>query len=355
MATLSACANLRIFQTCCICLVLVLAAGGCGGQKALSEAPEIVMEETTFSFDQGTYPSQMQLFPEYRIVPGDVLDVLFQIRTWQKKDAFTLAVDHTVSVKFVHAPELNETQQIQPDGKISLPYIGEIYVLGKTVTELTDELKASYGNVLRDAEIYVTVPEFRSRIKELKKDLHTAPRGLSRLVTVRPDGYATFPLTGDVFVAQRSLPEVKKDLDALYDGILPGLHVDLFLEQHAGSMLYVLGHVNNSGVYRIAKPVSVVEAIAMAGGKKPGARVNDIIVFRRHENKLVAKHLNLEKMLSPKDGIRFFYLRPDDVVYVPERRMAKLAQIMREVREVFFFRGWGIGIDGELYEGAVFD
>jgi len=138
------------------------------------------------------------VFTEYRISPGDILDVLFQIQTWVEKKNFKLGVDHLVSVSFVHSPELNVEQTVRPDGKITLPYVGEVYVVGKTIEEITRDLKKDFSTILQSPDIYVMVPEFNSAIKELKKDLHTAPRGLSRLSTVRPDGYATFPMLGDV-------------------------------------------------------------------------------------------------------------------------------------------------------------
>lgn len=322
---------------------------GCTRGKGVSSDREIVLNGDTFSFDRGIYPSQQGLFPAYRIVPGDLLDILFQIQTWLKREDFQLALDYSISVKFVNTPELNETQRIQPDGKISLPYIGEVYVLGKTVSGLTKELEEQYSKILRDPEIYITVPEFRSRIKELKTDLHTSTRGLSRLVTVRPDGYATFPLTGDIFCGQKTIPEVKNILNKMYEKILPGLHVDLFLEKHAGSAIYILGQIAQPGVYKIPRPITVIEAIALAGGYGTWAELNNITVFRRHDRKLVATSINLKKTLDPDDKSKFFYLKPDDIIYVPRTGISKLAQIMSEISDILFFRGWSVGLENVIF------
>ncbi len=308
---------------------------------------EVLIEKTSLSLGQIEHP--YNLFPEYRIVPGDVLDVLFQIRTWLKKEIFKIAVDQTVKVKFVHTPDLNEIQIIRPDGKISLPYLGEVYVVGKTIDELTNELQDRYSQILQNPEIYVVVPEFRSGIKELKKDLHTAPRGLSRLVTVRPDGYVTFPMVGDVFVANKTIQEVSKKLNDMYDQFLPGLHCDLFLEEHSGSVIYVVGEVNLPGTYKIAKPVSVVEAIALAGSYTSGAKLSSIIVARKNEHKVVAVRINLKEVLALKKSSKFFYLQPDDIVYVPKTYIRKAADVARDIADIFFFRGWGIGL-GFSYE-----
>ena len=81
----------------------------------------------------------------------------------------------------MHTPELNEEQQIRPDGKISLPYIGSFYVVDKTIEQIRSELIKEYSRILVNPQIYVTLPQYLTQLRELKKDLHTAPRGLSRL------------------------------------------------------------------------------------------------------------------------------------------------------------------------------
>ena len=333
-------------------LFCILTNEGCSNGKGLSSGSEVTLKSTTFSFDRGTYPSKLDLFPTYTINPGDVLDVLFQVQTWRKVDTFRFALDHTVSVKFVNNPSLNETQRIQPDGKISLPYLGEVSVLGLTPLELSTELTRRYSKILRDPEIYITIPDFRSRINELKKDLHTSTRGLSRLVTVRPDGYATFPLIGDVFVARQAIPAVKGELDKKYQEFLPGLHVDLFLDKRSGTAIFVLGQVDKSGVHTISKPITVLEAISLAGGFTPGASPDKIVIFRRHEQNMIATRVDLEKTIDPGAQSEFFYLKPDDIVYVPKTGIAKIAEIMRDVKDALMFRGWGINIDDVYWRFA---
>jgi len=308
---------------------------------------EIAMERTTFSFDQGKAP--YDVFPEYRLKPGDMLDVLFQIHTWKARKTFKIAVDHTVSVKFVSIPQMNETQLVRPDGTISLPYLGSVQVIGKTVKKLTKELKRRYAKILQNPELYVTVPEFRSAIKELKTDLHTAPRGLSRLVTIRPDGYVTFPAVGDMYVANRTLPDVSRELNKAYEKLLKDLHCDLFLEKHSGSFIYVMGEVKKPGVYRIEKPVSVVSAITRAGSYTSGAKMNSVFIVRRHANKMIATRLDLKDTLSFSKGNRFFFLQPDDIVYIPKTWLTSAAEVAKKIASLLFFNGWGVGL-GFSYE-----
>ncbi len=329
----------------CIMILLVAVSSflGCSKNTKVPPDDEVHFKSTTFSFDQGTYPSDIDLFMEYRVKPGDVMDILFQIRTWKPKEKFEIDISHTVGVKFVHVPELNEEQQVLPNGCIVLPYLGEVKVIGKTISEVTAELKERYSNILRDPELYVIVPEFHARIKELKHDLHTAPRGLSRLVTVRPDGYVTFPLIGNFFVAHRTIPEINEILNRKYDEYLPGLHVDLFLEKHGGAVITVLGEVEEPGIYTMIRPTTVIESLALAKGHTSDAKLESVIVFRRHERRIIARRLNLHNRFELNSADNFFYLRPDDIVYVPRTRISELAHLSTRIREFLMFRGWFVG------------
>lgn len=333
-------------------VALAMVAGCVGSPRALPKNTEKEIESTTFSFDMGTYPAQNQLFPAYTIAPGDLLDILFQISVAQSMDKFRIGIDHQVTVKFVNSPEINETQHVQPDGRITLPYVGQVTVVGKTIEELTQELTGLYSKTFKNPQLYVLVPEFSTAIKELKTDLHTASRGLSRLVTVRPDGYATFPLLGDVFVATRTVPQANADLDALYAKKMPGLHVDLFLEKTHGAVVYVMGEVKTSGAYPIERPISVFEAISLAGGHMENARLDNIVVMCRDSGKVTVRRVDLDKMLAASKNAEYFYLKPDDLVYVPKTTISSLAQAMTHLRDIIWFRGWSL--NGDIFTDGLF-
>ena len=109
--------NLLIFLQICVHLVLMLSMGILCSCANLKEKEEVLFQPTTFSFDQGTYPSQTGLFEDYRIATGDVLDVLFQITTWLKQDSFPILIDYTTSawIPVAVVPELLtlETDEIK--------------------------------------------------------------------------------------------------------------------------------------------------------------------------------------------------------------------------------------------------
>jgi polysaccharide biosynthesis/export protein len=324
-------------------MILALSAVACGTRRDIAVDEEVSVARRSFSFETS---NNFDLMSKYRISPGDVLDVLFQIRTWIEKESFQIAADHTVAVNFVYTPELNTEQLVRPNGMITLPYVGETYVVGKTPKQLEADLKAAYAGTLRAPEIFVQVPEFQSSIKELKRDLHTASRGLSRLVTVHPDGFVVFPMLGEILVAGRSITDVNDELNEKYEVMISGLHVDLFLEKHSGSLVYVLGAVKEPGGFTIAKPISVAQALALAGSFSDGAELRSVIVARRrHEHEIVVTRLDLTRSADLGGRGSLFYLMPDDIVFVPRTFLNEAAQIGTELRDALMFRGWSINVD----------
>jgi polysaccharide export outer membrane protein len=343
----------RVGAICLLAGAWILTTAGCRSTKEARgdneyTGEEVIMDRVTFAEEAGREGS-FDFFSAYRVAPGDVLDVLYHVSPQvDLKGGFKLAADQQVSVKFVNLPELNETQIVRPDGRITLPYVGDITVSGMTVEELTQELKARYSKTLKSPELYVTVPDFRANLREFKADLHTAPRGLSRLVTVRPDGCVTFAMLGDVFAAGKTIPEINALINTQYRQVMSGLTADLFLETHSGSRVYVMGEVTTPGAYNILKPTTVQEALTLAGSPLYSAKLKEVVVVRKRGDKMVATKVDAVRPLTMKEDSQFFYLQPDDIVYVPKRAITRWSDISKDIAGIVQFRGWGVSLGYNL-------
>jgi polysaccharide export outer membrane protein len=69
--------------------------------------------------------------------------------------AVVLASGDSVSVSFQGSPDLNVSQKIRADGKISLPIIGEAQAAGKTVSSLQNHVAERYATQLKDTTVTV--------------------------------------------------------------------------------------------------------------------------------------------------------------------------------------------------------
>ncbi|MBF0157605.1 MAG: polysaccharide biosynthesis/export family protein, partial [Magnetococcales bacterium] len=306
-------------------------------EPAIQDGEEIILEKHSFSHEDTKL-----LFDSYQIQPGDKLDLLFNIKTRNKEGRFYLSLGDTVEVRFPFMPDWNTVQKIRPDGTISLPEVGSVNVSDITVEELSDILKERYSRILVDPQLVVLVPEFLSQLRELKTDLHTASRGLSRLVTVRPDGYVTFPMAGNVLVAGKSIEEVTIYLNAEYKKVSPSLYADVFLEESRGSTIHLLGEVAKPGAYPISSPISLAEAIALGGGYSHEAMLDSVVVIRREKKKVYATRVNLAAALSLTSG-EMFFVSPNDLILVPRSRISTVAQLMDDVGRIGLFKGWSLG------------
>jgi len=109
-------------------LILWLVIAACGSTvKNLSPASAAAAGTSVAAF-----PSE-----EYRIQPGDLLDI-----------------------KFFYSPELNEQIPVRPDGRIALQLAQEILAAGRTPAELTAALKETYSKELKKPDVTVIVRSF---------------------------------------------------------------------------------------------------------------------------------------------------------------------------------------------------
>jgi protein involved in polysaccharide export with SLBB domain len=68
-----------------------------------------------------------------------------------------LASGDVVKLTFSSAPELNQSQKIRADGKLSLPLVGEVDAGGKTVGQLQAALIELYKTQLKTPEVTVSL------------------------------------------------------------------------------------------------------------------------------------------------------------------------------------------------------
>ena len=63
----------------------------------------------------------------------------------------------SIKVTFTTAPELNQSEKIEADGRVSLPLVGDVYAAGKTTGQLQAELTQLYKTQLQNSDVIVTL------------------------------------------------------------------------------------------------------------------------------------------------------------------------------------------------------
>src|SRR5207237_3853094 len=75
---------------------------------------------------------------------------------------YTIGIDDVLHVIVWDNKELEQDVVVRPDGKISYPLAGEIYVQGMTVPQLTETLKERLSASVKNPNVSVMVKEIRS-------------------------------------------------------------------------------------------------------------------------------------------------------------------------------------------------
>lgn len=200
-----------------------------------------------------------------------------QVGTSPELPPYYLQVGDVIEVKFFYSPELNEKVTIRPDGKISLQLVGEIPVVGLTPAKLQEILVQKYTGILRQPEVAVIIREF--------------------------------------------------------------------VEQK----VYIGGEVNAPGALVLKGKLTVLQAVMRAGGFKHSAELRNVVILRNSGSRqLIFISLNLKDHLElaaapeckpGEEGSgkcrneraaelkgKDIPLEPFDVVFVPQTRIARVAE-----------------------------
>ncbi len=142
-------------------------------------------------------------------------------------------------------------------------------------------------------------------------------KDLQNDVLVRPDGKLSFPLTGDIQAAGRTVEDVRREISAKLGKYIPDPVVTVTMKQIQGNVIYVIGKVNKPGVFIANSDVDVMQALSMAGGMTPFASENSIKILRRTRGTETAIGFKYGQVESGKDLGQNIILQAGDVVVVP--------------------------------------
>lgn len=144
-------------------------------------------------------------------------------------------------------------------------------------------------------------------------------------VAVQPDGYASLREIGDLYLAGRTLPEVRVLLRQAYAKILKDPSLSVTLQDFNKPYFTASGYVGRPGKYDLRAATTLTEALAIAGGLRDGAKRSQVWVFHRLPDGTVqSKEIDVKRMLAKGKLDEDIRLHPGDMVYVPQSVLSKL-------------------------------
>jgi len=140
---------------------------------------------------------------------------------------------------------------------------------------------------------------------------------ISQNVTVRSDGRISLPLIGDVVAVGENPEGLAEKITRKLKKFMEVADVTVILVGAREKVYYVVGQVEEPGQYSLERQVTVLQAIANAGGFLEWAKKSRIMIVRRLEDSEKVTYFNYEEFLDGKNIEQNMVIKPGDTIVVP--------------------------------------
>lgn len=237
--------------------------------------------------------------------------------------------------------EVSGMHTVGPDGMITVPIVGDVFL-----NELTreDALKA----VNQRLRLLYSDPVTTLSIEQYTSNQITV---LGRVERAGVHKFASAPTLVDVLAGAGAMPILDKQATLTRCAIMRGrdklIWVDLkalltgdpnynlrmkkgdvvYIPDSSDTAVYVLGSVPKPGSYRLTPRMTLIDALAQAGGPNEDAAPSRIGVYRPGAKDV--EIIDLADVMKP-DRSRNYALEDGDVIFVPSSNLAKFGYLMQK-------------------------
>lgn len=221
-------------------------------------------------------------------------------------------------------PDMSRSVMVRPDGKITLPAVGDVMADQMTPAHLSQQLSVAMRKYVKQPIVTVSVQQIRnnrvyitggsvSRVYDMVKET-----SLLKLMSELGD-LSTVDLRKAYL--SRNGKKLSINFYALYyqgdlsqDMVLQADDI-IFMPSNIHNQVYVLGAVATPQKVQYYEGMKVLDAILAAGGFTQYAKDNSVYLISKDQSK---RKLNLEKVRRGKDLSDNVPLKPGDYVIVEE-------------------------------------
>jgi polysaccharide export outer membrane protein len=141
---------------------------------------------------------------------------------------------------------------------------------------------------------------------------------LSRVVPVRPDGKISLPLINDVQAAGLTPMQLATVItEKLRGKFVKEPQVTVVVTAINSQRIYLVGEINRAGAYPMLPNMTVLQALANAGGFSQFANLKNIYVLRNEDGKQVRYPFNYKEVIKGQKSEQNIILKPGDTIVVP--------------------------------------
>jgi len=239
-----------------------------------------------------------------------------------------LGVGDLLEIGVYNVPELSTKARIGNNGDVYLPLIDYVHLQGLTLEEAQAliEKRLNDGGFLKNPHATVFVVEYASQTASLLGEVARpglypvmGQRRLFDLVSAA--GGFTDKAGKSITVTRRDQPDKPITLPlAKNPADVPNSNIEVYagdaITIPKADIVYVVGDVARpSGFLMDAGNLSVLQAIALAGGTSRTAKLNDARILRKSGTGVQETPVPLKKMLEAKSPD--LPMQADDILFVP--------------------------------------
>jgi polysaccharide export outer membrane protein len=242
---------------------------------------------------------------DYIIGEGDLLS----IAVWGEKDL-------TLSVR------------VRPDGKITIPAVGELTAANMTASQLQSVLTEKLSSIVKKPVVSVSVAEITNNKAYVfgggvKSGVYALTQRTTLLQLLCQTEDARKSDLKRAYVLRKG-KKVREDFTKLFlkgdaeEDITLEPNDVIYIPINFEKNVYIMGAVNTPKFIEYREGITVMEAILDAGGFTKYASPNDTVIYRKESNKDISIKIKVKRLMYDGDLTQNVLLKPGDYVVVQE-------------------------------------
>lgn len=241
---------------------------------------------------------------------------------------FVIGSGDLIEVTVYGAPDFVKQVRVADGGDISLPLLGTVHVAGLTIrtAELLIQKKLSDGGYFNDPQVSIFEREYATQgisvLGEVQKPgIYPLPGPRVLFDAISAAGGVTPRAGNTITITHRARPQEPETVKLPANETLPPesnvavFPGDTVVISKAG-IVYVVGDVRMPGGFVMENSrLTVLQAVALAQGANPTAKLDKTILIRKKEQGHEEIPIPLAKVMSAK--VTDPQLQAEDVVFIP--------------------------------------
>jgi polysaccharide biosynthesis/export protein len=163
-----------------------------------------------------------------------------------------------------------------------------------------------------------TLPDYKVHPGDkLIVGVYDDPKLMPQEITVTPDGKIAYPMVGEMVAGGKTIEQIRLELATKLKKYISDPIPMILVTAVNGNVVYVIGQVTKPGVIIMNPTINVLQALSIAGGGNPYAKLDSIIVIRSSSGGQRILPFKYGQVASGKDLEQNVQLESGDVVVVP--------------------------------------